>query len=152
VEIRVERAKLEDAELILQGQQKSFLPLLERYQDHDVNPCNEKLESIQKSIIEHYFYKILVDEKFSGAIYVHENPDDLHFKLHTIYILPEYQNRGIGQKAIEYVEKIHSCALEWVDTLRINPTKNTANDMWKVYQKIWYTFLACYRKSSPPLK
>ena len=39
-----------------------------------------------------------------------------------------------------------------VDTLRINPTKNTANDMWKVYQKIWYTFLACYRKSSPPLK
>ena len=39
-----------------------------------------------------------------------------------------------------------------LDTLRINPTKNTANDMWKVYQKIWYTFLACYRKSSPPLK
>ena len=39
-----------------------------------------------------------------------------------------------------------------VDTLRINPTKNTTNDMWKVYQKIWYTFLACYKKSSPPLK
>ncbi len=39
-----------------------------------------------------------------------------------------------------------------MDTLRINPTKNTANDMWKVYQKIWYTFLACYKKSSPPLK
>ncbi len=39
-----------------------------------------------------------------------------------------------------------------MDTLRINPTKNTTNDMWKVYQKIWYTFLACYKKSSPPLK
>ncbi|NLL05728.1 MAG: GNAT family N-acetyltransferase [Clostridiaceae bacterium] len=114
MEIRFERAKLEDAELILQGQQKSFLPLLERYQDHDVNPCNEKLESIQKSIVEYYFYKIFADEKFSGAIYVHENPDDIHFKLHTIYVLPEYQNLGIGQKAIEYVEKIHSCAVEWV--------------------------------------
>jgi len=70
MEVRIERAKLEDAELILEGQRKCFLPLLERYQDHDLNPCNEKLESIQKSIIEHYFYKILVDGKFSGAVYV----------------------------------------------------------------------------------
>jgi len=45
----------------------------------------------KKSIIEHYFYKILVDGKFSGAVYVHENPDKLHMKLHTIYVLPEYQ-------------------------------------------------------------
>jgi len=57
VEVRIERAKLEDAELILEGQRKCFLTLLERYQDHDLNPCNEKLESIQKSIIEHYFIK-----------------------------------------------------------------------------------------------
>jgi len=48
VEVRIERAKLEDAELILEGQRKCFLTLLERYQDHDLNPCNEKLESIQK--------------------------------------------------------------------------------------------------------
>jgi len=114
VEVRIERAKLEDAELILEGQRKCFLTLLERYQDHDLNPCNEKLESIQKSIIEHYFYKILVDGKFSGAVYVHENPDKLHMKLHTIYVLPEYQNLGVAQKAIEYVEKIHNCAVEWV--------------------------------------
>lgn len=113
MEIRLERAKLEDAELILQGQRKCFLPLLERYQDHDMNPCNEKLESIQKSIAEHYFYKILVGDEFSGAVYVHKNPDELHFKLHTIYVLPKYQNLGIAQKAIEYVEKVHSSAVEW---------------------------------------
>jgi len=47
----------------------------------------------------------LVDGKFSGAVYVHENPDKLHMKLHTIYVLPEYQNLGVAQKAIEYVKK-----------------------------------------------
>jgi len=133
VEVRIERAKLEDAKLILEGQRKCFLPLLERYQDHDLNPCNEKLESIQKSIIEHYFYKILVDGKFSGAVYVHENPDKLHMKLHTIYVLPEYQNLGVAQKAIEYVEKIHNCAVEWV--------LETPHDLEKnhhLYEKMGY--------------
>lgn len=113
VEVIVERAKLEDAELILEGQKKCFLPLLERYQDHDVNPYNEKLESIQKNIVEHYFYKILADGKFAGAVFVHKNPDLLHFKLHPIYVLPEYQNLGIAQKAIQCVEKIHSNVVEW---------------------------------------
>jgi len=53
------------------------------------------------------------DDKFAGAIYVHENPDIQHFKLHTVFILPEYQGLGLGQKAIDYVEEQHSEAFEW---------------------------------------
>ena len=66
------------------------------------------------------------------------------------YDLQFFRIININNKPILYTyETNHEVNL---DTLRINPTKNTANDMWKVYQKIWYTFLACYRKSSPPLK
>jgi ribosomal protein S18 acetylase RimI-like enzyme len=114
MDILLERAKLEDAELILDGQRRCFLPLLERYQDHECNPCNEKIESIKNSILNHYFYKILLNGNFVGAIFVHENPDQLHFKLHTFYILPEYQNMGIGNKVIDLVEEKHSQAVEWV--------------------------------------
>jgi GNAT superfamily N-acetyltransferase len=113
MDITLEQAKLEDAELILAGQRMCFLPLLERYQDHDFNPCNEKITSIQDSILNHYFYKILLNERFVGAIFVHENPDKLHFKLHTIYVLPEYQNKGVGSRAIDLVEKKHNDAIEW---------------------------------------
>jgi ribosomal protein S18 acetylase RimI-like enzyme len=39
----------------------------------------------------------------------------------SIYILPEYKNRGIGKMAIEYMEKIHP-ADKWIlDTPKISP-------------------------------
>ncbi len=112
--IILEKGKIEDADMIREAQRICFLPLLEKYHDDDFNPCNESLESIQNSIINHYFYKIFYDRTFAGGIYVHENPDPKHFKLHTLFILPELQGRGVGQKAIEEVEKIHSQAIEWV--------------------------------------
>ncbi|MDP4147229.1 MAG: GNAT family N-acetyltransferase [Bacillota bacterium] len=112
--IALEKAELKDAALILDGQRRSFLPLLERYQDKDTNPCNVKLADIQNKIMNKYFYKILLKGTFVGAIFVHENPDKEHLKLHTLYILPEYQDKGIGGIAIDLVEKIHKDAVEWV--------------------------------------
>ncbi|HYE80955.1 MAG TPA: GNAT family N-acetyltransferase [Clostridia bacterium] len=111
--IAFKRAILQDAEMIQKGQIRCFGGYLNKYHDDEANPCNESLESIRNSIMNQFFYKILADDKFAGAIYVHENPDAQHFKLHTVFILPEYQGLGLCQKAIDYIEEQHSEAFEW---------------------------------------
>ena len=50
-----------------------------------------------------------------------------------IYVLPEYKNRGVGQMAMEYMERLHP-ADKWIlDTPKISP-KNK-----RFYEKCGYT-------------
>jgi len=133
MDFKLEKAQLKDAELIRNGQRVCFLPLLDRYQDHDVNPCNTALETISERIKNHYFYKIIVNDIFVGAIFIHENPDSFHLKLHTVYVLPEYQGKGFCQKAISEIEAIHNTAKEWVLETPHDLTRNH-----HVYEKMGY--------------
>lgn len=114
MELRIEKAEKSDLELIVQGQKKAFYECYQRYQDHEMSPYNVTLE-MMNNILEHDFlYKIICDENIVGAIYVSENPDQYHMKLHGIFIEPEYQDKGIGQSAIEHIEKLHNEAISWV--------------------------------------
>lgn len=101
-----------DAETILMGQRKAFLPTLERYHVGDMDPANEKLENIQKSIRGQYFYMILADGKFVGALLAEEERGGERMKLHTLYVLPGLQNMGIGGRAIDIAERLHPAA-DW---------------------------------------
>ncbi|MGE5494381.1 MAG: GNAT family N-acetyltransferase [Burkholderiales bacterium] len=107
------RAGSKDAETILEGQRNAFLPMLERYNDGDMDPANEKLENIQKAIRGQHFYKILADGKFAGALLIEEERGGERLKLHTLYVLPELQNMGIGGRAIDIAERLHQGAADW---------------------------------------
>ena len=113
LDIRFERATQQDAEQIQEIQKRCFIGYLDKYHDDEANPCNESLDSIKDDIANHFFYKAILDSRLVGAIYVHENPDSQHFKLHTVFVLPEYQGLGLGQKLIDYVEEQHNEVLEW---------------------------------------
>lgn len=102
-----------DAATILDGQRRAFLPQLERYQDGDMDPANEKLENIQKAICDEYFYMILADGAFAGALLIKEERGGERLKLHTVYVLPELQNIGIAGRAIDIAERMHAYAADW---------------------------------------
>jgi len=112
--IRVEKADINDLELIVQGQKRAFFECYQRYQDHEMSPYNVTLEMMKNIFENEFLYKIIYEEKLVGAIYVHESPDPYHMKLHGIYVEPEYQDKGIGRSAIEYVEAAHNQAVTWV--------------------------------------
>ena len=57
-------------------------------------------------------YKILCDNKIVGDIIVRDNGDHTYF-LSGLCVVPEYQNRGIGQKAIQYLENELPNATLW---------------------------------------
>lgn len=110
MEIELVRLSVNDAEMLWKMQVKSFADLLEKYQDYDTNPACETLEKIiwRLEQPERYFYIIYSNQTPVGAICVVDNKDGLTNKrISPLFVLPEYRNQGIAQKAIMKAEEIH---------------------------------------------
>lgn len=59
-----------------------------------------------------YLYKIIFNGELAGG-FVAFRTGRLNFQLDRIFILPEYQNLGIGRKAVDYVLKRFPEAKVW---------------------------------------
>lgn len=109
MKFELKKANIEDAELIWKMQIKSFAKLLEKYEDYDTNPGNEPLEKIIYRFNQSYtsYYLIVYEDSIVGAIRVADRKDNSLKKIAPIFVLPEYQNKGIAQLTIKEIEKIH---------------------------------------------
>ncbi len=104
------KATIKDAELIWNMQIEAFAELLEKWQDLDTNPGNEPLEKVIKRLEqpETYFYLLELNENIAGAVRVVDKKDNLVKKrISPLFLLPQYRNRGLAQKAIIEIERIH---------------------------------------------
>lgn len=104
------RATVEDAELIWKMQIEAFADLLKEYQDMDTSPGNEPIEKVIRRLEQPYtyYYLLELDGEIVGAIRVVDKKDNQKNKrISPIFVLPQYRNKGIAQKAIFEVEKIH---------------------------------------------
>lgn len=112
--IKLERAKEEEAHAIFEMQKRAFTPLLEIYKDYETNPANEALDRVLFRINRPNggFYKILLDERLVGAVCVYWKEGG-EFWISPIFIDPEFQGKGIAQKAIESVEALFPKAKLW---------------------------------------
>jgi N-acetylglutamate synthase-like GNAT family acetyltransferase len=120
VKIKLEKAFIENAEEIYQMQIKSFKKLLEKYKDYDLNPGNEKIERTMARINEKItdFYIIKMDGKSVGGIRIRTYDDGMLCKVGPLFVLPEYQNRGIAQKTFEIIEAKYKPKNGWIlDTI-----------------------------------
>ena len=103
------RASLADAEKIWHMQKEAFAKLFEKYQDFETSPAKEPLE---KTIFrlkqpETYFYMIQLDKQTVGAVRVVESENNSLKRISPLFILSEFRNIGIAQKAIKTIEEIH---------------------------------------------
>lgn len=131
--IQLIKATPSDLETIVQGQKRAFYECYQRYQDHEMSPYNMTVDMMRHIMENAFLYKILDDGVFVGAIYVCDNPDSRHMKLHGIFIDPDYQDKGIGRIAIEQVERLHHEAISWV--------LETPHDLMRnhhLYEKLGY--------------
>jgi len=135
MDVLLKRADLAESEEILEMQKICFAPHLERYQDFETSPVMTSHEEIQRWIQNENFYKIYLDDLWVGSINIRKLDESGNYKLHIINILPAFQNRGIGQKAIKLAENLFPDAKSWVlDTLEDMP------DNRHVYEKMGYSF------------
>lgn len=110
MEIELLRADIKDAEELHALQVKSFQKLFDEYQDFDTNPANEDVEKVEERLRQDktYYYFICFGRKKAGAVRVIDEKKAGRSKwISPIFILPEFQDRGIAQKAIQMCEEIH---------------------------------------------
>lgn len=111
--IRVERAGLADARELTRISWKSF--------EYDINygapgiggPPGYKSILWQRMLIQRAkYFKILYDERIIGGFIVFPKGNG-HYELGRIFVDPDYQNQGIGTKALEYMEELFPEAKKW---------------------------------------
>ncbi len=103
VEIKLIKATAGDVLLLHDVQTRAFQPLLEKYLDYETNPANEPINRLFEKIQYSSFFKIVVDQKCVGGIRIVRK--DASYWISPIFVLPDYQGKGIAQQAIEQVEQ-----------------------------------------------
>ena len=82
------------------------------------------------------FYFIVKEEEFIGFIHLGSRGDQLDW-LEDIFVLPEYQNQGIGSRAISLVEEIVS---KYSESLFIETAARNMRAL-KLYRQLGYDCL-----------
>lgn len=114
MKVTLENAAESDAPKIFNMQFEAFTPLLEKYQDHDTNPGNETVNCVIQRINnpKGHFLKILADGVLAGAINIVEK-EELGYWVSPLFILPEFQGKGLAQKAMILAEEQFPEAESW---------------------------------------
>lgn len=131
--VSLQKAEYNDCPLIHSIQVKSFIHLLEKYEDFSSSPAAESLDQIQQRFDQPYtdYYLITVNCETVGMLRVCDF--GINCRLSPICVLPEYRGRGIAQTAIRSVEKLYPEAIAWqLDTIL------QEEHLCRLYEKLGY--------------
>lgn len=104
------KAKLEDANEILKVKIKSFKEEVNLY---GFGPSNYDSLEMQRSSIENsLYYKIMNEDKIVGAMSVKDKGDG-HFRVNSIYVDTDYQNKGVGSIAMNFLYREFPKVKKW---------------------------------------
>ncbi len=112
-------AKVEDARLIHEIQVRAFKPLLDKYRDYDTSPANETVDRVLSRITKpgSVCHIITVDGSRAGMMRV-QSLGSGRYRVSPIFVLPEYQGRGVAQTAFRLADEIYKDARVWeLDTI-----------------------------------
>lgn len=135
MEVILSRANIGNAKEIHAMQVEAFKELLEKYQDFDTNPGNESVEKVEMRLKQDFtfFYFICIGQKKVGAIrIVDQKEEGKNKRISPLFILPEFQGRGIAQEAIRLCEELHG-SVNWELGTILQEPKNC-----HLYEKMGY--------------
>ncbi|WP_242948386.1 GNAT family N-acetyltransferase [Clostridium frigidicarnis] len=140
VKIEFARATVDDVDKLIDVQNQSFYVDYVKY-----GQCpgyNHSKESMTRIVLNRITYKIICNNQIVGNIIVRDNHDSTYY-LGGICVIPDYENKGIGQEAIKFVESEFPSATIW--TLE-TPADKKRNHYF--YKKVGYTILKEYMVGS----
>lgn len=109
-----------DADLIHGLKYQAFLPLYEKYHDDATSPAKEGIEKVTAQLKQEDtdYYVMEYNGLPVGAIRIKHKGKGIYL-MSPIYIIPEYQNRGIASRVMEKLFKIYPGAVTWqLDTIK----------------------------------
>jgi N-acetylglutamate synthase-like GNAT family acetyltransferase len=134
--IHLLRATVDNAQEIYDMQILTFAPLLKKYEDYDTNPAAEELEKtiarLEDSMTDYWL--IQYNNKTVGAIRIRKLDEGNLYKVGPLFVVPEYQNRGIAQNVFKIIEDKYKPKNAWVLDTIIQEAGNC-----HLYEKVGYT-------------
>jgi ribosomal protein S18 acetylase RimI-like enzyme len=102
--MEIERAMISDAEEILVLQKLAYRSEAEIYNDFNIPPLVQTLESIEKDFENQYFLKAVMDGKIIGSVRAYTKEGTCY--IGRLIVHPDFQNRGIGTDLMNEIERI----------------------------------------------
>jgi ribosomal protein S18 acetylase RimI-like enzyme len=102
--MEIKKATVLDAEEILFLQKLAYQSEVEIYNDFNIPPLVQSLESIQKDLADQFFLKVIMDGRIIGSVRAYAKEDTCY--IGRLIVHPEFQNQGIGTKLMYEIEKI----------------------------------------------
>ena len=110
MEVKLLKAGIDDAEILWKMQVEAFQDLYEKYQDKDTSPATETVNEIIMRLAQphtFYYYIVANGERVGVVRVVDEYKNEVAKRIAPIFILPQYRNKGLAQRAIKLAENIH---------------------------------------------
>ena len=120
MDLKLEKATIGNINEIHQMQIKAFKNLLEKYEDYDTNPGNENIDKIVARINQKTtdYYIIKFQNISVGAIRICNLDEGKICRISPIFIIPEFQNKGIAQNVFNIIEEKYKPQNGWIlDTI-----------------------------------
>lgn len=115
--VELEKVHEDEIPQLYDMQIQSFMPLYEKYHDEG-SPAIESIDKVKAraALDSRKYYFIVKDGVRVGAVNIANKPslnDNTIFYISPLFILPRYQNQGIGYAAIKKAFELHSEATVW---------------------------------------
>ena len=120
MDVRLVRIGVEDAEKLWNMQVAAFKELYDKYQDTENSPATEPMDNIIMRLKQTftYYYFIIADSIAAGAIrVVDKHEHGVTKRISPVFVMTEYRNRGLAQKAIKLAEEKQGCSDWELDTI-----------------------------------
>lgn len=135
MEIQVSPFRECDADTVFMIQQAAYKPLYEKYQDDSTNPYMETKQTVLRKYTREGTagYIFTLDGASVGAVRIHVDHAKKCSRVSALCVLPQFQGRGIAQKALLEIEKLYPDIERWfLDTIQEEPGN------CHLYEKIGY--------------
>ncbi len=120
-EIKFRKAGIADAELLIDIYNASFYDDLIRY--GECPAYGKSKEMMEQSIVDCPKFLIIADEKPVGSVSCKETEKGI-YEIGCLCVIPEYQGRGIGTHAMEFVKAHYA---DWNTLTLITPADKSEN-------------------------
>lgn len=138
--IKFERATINDCDALINVRNQSFYADYIKYGECPGYNCSK--ENMTNCIINRISYKIICNNQIIGNISVTDNHNST-YHLGCLCVIPDYENKGIGQEALRFLERVFPNATIWN---LITPEDKERNHYF--YKKAGYTIAKEYVKGS----
>ena len=109
-----------DIDTVFEIQRTAYKPLYEKYHDDSSNPYMETKETVFRKYSREGTtgYLFILDGTTVGAVRINIDDVNKSGRVSALCVLPQYQGKGIAQKALLEIERLHPNVERWfLDTI-----------------------------------